>query len=96
MFRFPKDNTIYRAPEVNDCELISGTATGRQDFGDTRIPGIDGRGVKQDFTVKFRKPMETKGLKDFDLVPGKSYNVTAFLGCSRDDRDNRYGTDAEN
>ena len=51
-YKLPKDDTVYRAPEVNDCEVISGTATERND-------NQDARAVTQDFTVKFRKPMET-------------------------------------
>ena len=91
---------IYRLPEVNDCELIKTIATERIDWDKkekkqvNRPQGVPEQAVKQNFTIYFRKPLKTKEIQDFSIKPGKSYNVTAYFGCYKDEQqENRYAGD---
>lgn len=54
-YKKPQDGIVYRIPEINNCELISTSATERQNYGDLR-------NLKQSFTASYRKPFIGSGL----------------------------------
>ena len=66
----PFDQISFRAPEINDCTLLDTSATRRIDYGDFVPPNIDGRAIKQTFTMKYKKP----------LTIGSTYNLNLEIG----------------
>ena len=40
------NNLHWRAPEQNDCKIVSGTTEGRQDFGETKVNNVQDKDVK--------------------------------------------------
>ena len=77
----------WRVPEVNDCTIISKSATPIDNFGDLKER-------RQTFKVKYRRPFKASGLTDVELQPGLNYNITSYFGCyQRGDPNKDEGTD---
>ena len=68
-YKKPFGDVYYRVPEINDCTVISGSTTKRQDFGEDAEEGLLDAALKQSFTVITRKPFAASTLQDVNLVP---------------------------
>ena len=77
------NNLHWRATEMNDCKIVSGSTEGRQDFGDTKVNNVADKDVKQTFKIVYTKPFKATGVQDIVLEPSTYYNLTSYFGCYR-------------